>query len=493
MSISVSRRRLLLGLAAAGGLGALGASAYYLNRSSLARWAVDGRELNGAAQGGKPKVVFVILADGMGTMNMATFTPGGGPPANPADRQIWHPWDGEEGKDSFHSLGLDVEGPLLAMLSSELEPYRSRSLYIRGTSLPTNYEAHNGWTKCLRDGGMQHGSIDHIIGQKLAGYTATQKAVFCGHISHNPNFRVSYSGAGAALRDMERNPHRLFASLFPDQAGRSRSGGKHVFDPALADLRELREGMSPRERQKLESHLDAIEQVQSDLETGPVEPVPGCDPTLPEFEDSWMDDNRRRADILDATSSVLATALACGATRVATFQVGASSENNAIYFDPYGDGTGPTSTDNAHEAAHQNRGSGPDEKRILWQQSRVWYVNRLKALLDDLARHTDPDVPEDSLLDHTLVVVTSELSDGLPETSMDMPMVMIGGTKSHGLNVGNSNNGRFVHIGDQGDRTDYIGKHVSIERIWAMVAQSMGVDSGYSLNTPISGIFKGIG
>ncbi|MGY8562556.1 hypothetical protein L0938_03910 [Paracidovorax citrulli] len=128
----------------------------------------------------------------------------------------------------------------------------------------------------------------------------------------------------------------------------------------------------------------------------------------------------------------------------------------------------------------------------MWQQSRVWYVNRLKTLLDDLARHPDPDVPEDSLLDHTLVVVTSELSDGRPETSLDMPLVMIGGTRSHGLNVGNSNNGRFIHIGDQGDRSDWLGEHVSLERIWTTVAQSMGVASGYSL-PPVSGIFRGIG
>ncbi|WP_315388858.1 DUF1552 domain-containing protein [uncultured Stenotrophomonas sp.] len=491
MSISISRRRLLLGLAAAGGLGALGAGAYYLNRASLARWAVDGRELKGALQGGKPKVVFVILADGLGTLNMNNQTPNQDPPTDPDERQIWHPWDGEVGNNSYRSLGLDVEGPILAMLSSELEPYRSQSLYIRGTSLAGNYEAHNGWASCLRDGRRQQASIDHIIGQNLQNYTATQKAVFCGHITHNPTFRVSYSAGGTAIRDMQSNPHRLFASLFPDQAGRSRSGGKHVFDPALADLRELKEGMSPRERQKLELHLDAIEQVQKDLDSGPVEPSPGCDPTLPEFEESWLSDHRRRADVLAGTSSVLATALACGATRVATFQVGASSENQAVYFDPYGDGTGPTFVDNAHEAAHQNRGSGPDEKRILWQQSRVWYVNRLKALLDDLARHQDPDVPEDSLLDHTLVVVTSELSDGRPETSMDLPMVMIGGTRSHGLNVGNSNNGRFIHVGDQGDKMDEIGQHVTIERIWTTVAQSMGVESGYSL-PPVGGIFSGI-
>ncbi|MFL9584939.1 DUF1552 domain-containing protein [Stenotrophomonas sp. AB1(2024)] len=483
----------MLGLAAAGGVGALGAGAYFLNRNSLARWAVDGREFGGAQQGSKPKVVFVVLADGMGTLNMGQGEPNGAPATDPADRQIWHPWDGEEGKDSFKSPGLDVDGPLLPMLSAVLEPYRSRSLYIRGTSLAGNYEGHNGWTSCLRDGAKDHASIDHIIGQKLQDYAATQKAVFCGHIDGNDGFRVSFSGGGLPVRDMERNPHRLFASLFPDQAGSSRSGGKHVFDPAMEDLRELKQGMSPRELQKLESHLDAIEQVRNDLDSGPVEPAPGCDPTLPEFDESWLGDNRRRKDILAATSSVLATALACGATRVATFQVGASSENNAVYFDPYGDGSGPEFTDNAHEAAHQNRGNGPDEKRIMWQQSRVWYVNRLKTLLDDLARHKDPDVPEDSLLDHTLVVVTSELADGRPETSMDLPMVMIGGTKSHGLNVGSGNNGRFIHIGDQGDRTDYVGKHVSMERIWATVAQSMGLDSGYGLSTPVAGIFKGIG
>lgn len=493
MSISISRRRMLIGLAAAGGIGALGAGAYFLNRSALARWAVDGRELNGALQGGRPKVVFVVLADGLGTLSMNQGEPGGSPPSNPEDRQIWHPWDGEIGKDSFNSSGLDVDGPLLPLVSSVLEPYRSRSLYLRGVSLASNYEGHNGWTKCLRDGAGNHASIDHIIGSKLENYAATQKAVFCGHIDGNDGFRVSFSGGGSPVRDMERNPHRLFASLFPDRSGASRSGGKHVFDPAMADLRELREGMSARERQKLESHLDAIEQVRNDLDSGPGEPSPGCDPSRPEFDESWLGDNRRRKDIMAATSSVVATALACGATRVATFQVGASSENNAVYFDAYGDGSGPTFTDNAHEAAHQNRGSGPDEKRIMWQQSRVWYVNRLKKLLDDLARHQDPDVPEDSLLDHTLVVVTSELADGRPETSMDLPMVMIGGTKSHGLNVGSSNNGRFLHIGDQADRTDYVGKHVSIERIWSTVAQSMGVASGYNLSQPVTGIFKGIG
>jgi hypothetical protein len=120
--------------------------------------------------------------------------------------------------------------------------------------------------------------------------------------------------------------------------------------------------------------------------------------------------------VQQAHSQVVATALSCGITRVATVQVGRSAESLNILE--------VSSEKNPHDCAHRYA------TEEAWRGSRQWYARKAKEFMDELAKFSDPDVPTDSLLKHTLVVVTSEMADGAPEHTIDMPLLLMGGPEA---------------------------------------------------------------
>ena len=141
---------------------------------------------------------------------------------------------------------------------------------------------------------------------------------------------------------------------------------------------------------------------------------------------------------------------------------------------------------NPHDCAH--RYGSVDE----WKNSRAWYTQQVKYLLDQLEAYPDPDVPGDSLLDHTLVVFTSEMADGAPEHMQDVPVTLIGGAS--GLLKNGNGSGRFYDIQSYGDRSHWkLGKAVDMQRIWSTIAQASGTSVPYSGDTStIPNIFTNV-
>lgn len=498
MSMIKSRRQFLLALAAAGAAGAAGVGgSWFLSRPSLAQVALAG---SGPRAGSKPKVVFVVLADGLGTENF-----GGASGTVAADKlALWHPWDGTEGNSTLNKYvlgqsGWEATNPLLAGASSVLEPYKKRSLYIRGTRVgATSNSGHTGHEELLNDNNRTLPSIDQILGEQLPGLNPGLGTLFAGDIRHNKNFTVSWAGAGTAAA-IEFNPRRLFNTVFPGVArGPRAAGGAHVFDAAVPEINALKADLTGPERQKLDVHLDAVEKVVADLENGGGGPIEGCDPREPEMEDAWLGDVKTRPQVLAGHAQVIAAALSCGLVRVATLQVGSTSEETTIFADD------STQIGNAHQCAHQTVGGGGEHNVPYWRNARVWYLDRLKHFLDQLNGYADPDMPGDSLLDHTLVVVTSELSDGLPEHQYDMPLLLIGGEKSFGTMTGDGQ-GRAINIRYQtenhpADQYQIFKDHVKMSRIWHSIAAAAGVASGYDAPeaagprgcAPVAKLFSGI-
>ncbi|MEI2260050.1 hypothetical protein OHC51_03560 [Stenotrophomonas indicatrix] len=194
MSISKSRRNLLVGLAAAGAAGVAGG--LFLDRRNIARLALGGASAGGEIK--KPKFIFVVVADGLGTISFdETSGPTGGMDGMTSGRsQLWHPWYQTVGSNPYALAGLDTDDFILPEVSRELGAFRDRSLYVRGVRLPTNTTGHEGYKGVLRDNGRRMASVDYLIAGGLPDYASVNKAVFAGHISHNASFRVSYSGVG---------------------------------------------------------------------------------------------------------------------------------------------------------------------------------------------------------------------------------------------------------------------------------------------------------
>ena len=142
MNVLTSRRRFLIGLAAAGVV-------LPLSSSGLVRMALAGEK-----QQAKLKVVFFVVPDGLAVDSLTGGGFGDG-------KGLWHPTVTDSIVDTaeFH----------LGAVSQELAAYRDQSLYIRGTMSGQGNAGHNGWMNILRDKGQSMSSIDVLLGDHMPG------------------------------------------------------------------------------------------------------------------------------------------------------------------------------------------------------------------------------------------------------------------------------------------------------------------------------------
>lgn len=454
MGILKSRRRFLAGLAVASVYGPL-------TQFGLARMALAGQ-----AEESRLKVVFVVVPDGLAVDSFQGGNFGDG-------RGLWHPT----------AQGMDTTAFTLNEVSAELAAYRSQSLYLRGIILGLGNAGHNAWNWVLRDSHFSHSSIDILLGQALPGTEPSHRSLFAGPHAGIDAFPWFVSFQGGAIRTPHRDPVLMAEALFKDPV-RLSSGpqprSRGLLETALADIQEIKGKLSGAERQKLDVHLDSVEQVIKDLDmTQP--PVGECKPVTLEPLD--FRSARDRTRVQANHHQVVATALSCGITRVATIQIGRSAESlNIIDVTP---------SSNPHECAHRSSGEA------FWKGTRQWYVRQVKLFMDELARYQDPHVPGDSLLDHTLVVLTSEMADGAPEHTIDMPLVLMGGAS--GLLKSGEGAGRYFNITGQADHKHHAGNpvigrdFVDMQRIWATLAKAAGTSVPYGGNIePVTGIFNNV-
>ncbi|WP_369989301.1 DUF1552 domain-containing protein [Pseudomonas xanthosomatis] len=455
MDILKSRRRFLMQMAAAGTL-------IPLSSSGLAHCLLQGQQEVPCL-----KVVFFIIPDGLAVDSFKMTPPAAGV-ASHDGKGLWFPKT--EGEDT-----ADFE---LNEVSKELADYRGQSLYLRGLILGPGNVGHKSWDNILRDSVSSMRSIDMVLGDAMPGNQPIHRSLFAGPHAGIDGTPWYVSWDGANIRSPQQSPLRLYESVFgaaPGQRRQQQVRNTHVFEPIREDIAALRARIAGAQRGKLDAHLDALEQVAKDLEG--VEPAE-CQTFA--LEDHPISSARYRNEVQANHHKVVAAALACGVTRVATIQVGRSAESLNIL--------DVSASYNPHHCAH---GVGGEE---TWKASRQWYVRQAKLFLDELKRHTDPDVNSDNLLQHTLVVLTSEMADGSPEHTVDMPLVLMGGAS--GLLRSGTGNGRYFDIKAQGDRAHWTAspdKLVDMQRIWATLARAAGTTVPYGGNIePVTGIFSNV-
>lgn len=447
MDILKSRRRFLMQLAAAGGYASL-------SGCGLAQYL-----LHGTKEQPHLKVVFFIVPDGLAVDSYS------GPEHN--GNGLWFP---------KHAAGEDTSDFQLNEVSQELDAYRNQSLYLQGMILASGTGGHAGWQYALRDSAGRMSSIDRILGDFMPGTQPTHRSLFAGPHAGIDGTPWYISWDDDKIRTPQQDPIRLYESVFGATAREVRDRqvrNAHVFDPIRADIAELRGRLAGAQREKLVTHLDSLEQVAEDLE-GAVPSV--CEPLA--LEAHPISSAQYRNQVQHSHHKVVAAALACGVTRVATVQIGRSAESLNIL--------DVSASTNPHDCAHRYAGEE------VWSGSRKWYVRQAKLFMDELARYDDPHVPGDKLLEHTLVVVTSEMADGAPEHMLNMPLLLMGGAS--GLLRNGSGNGRYFNIKSQGDRPHWTGgSYVDMQRIWSTIAMAAGTTVPYAGNvSPVTGIFSNV-
>ncbi|MEO1270462.1 MAG: DUF1552 domain-containing protein, partial [Myxococcota bacterium] len=331
-------------------------------------------------------------------------------------------------------------------LTETLEPlraYKEDCVFLNGLSMgPTDSGSHPGGAQKLLtgvDGG--HGeSIDQYLARTV-GSDRPHRHLYLGAMAnHNASGdkHISYPTAGNSVPP-EDNPLRAFERLFGTTAppggdpdgDRQRAMDISVIDGALAEIQALQAKLGEAEGRKLGLHLEALREVERRIKTDAAE-HPGSEPescTNPNLNTSSVDTNRlyepdRFPSLLRLQIDLMVQAMACGLTRVGTIQ--ASHHTSELIMSRFeGSEMFDAGFDmRSHQASHY--GARHDAQRREFRdfvQQRRWFVQQFAYLLEQLKARPEGD---GTMLDHSLVWMCTEVSDGNTHLHDNMPFVLAG-------------------------------------------------------------------
>lgn len=403
---SLSRRRLLASLA---GLAVGGPLAALLPRGAR------------AADGVAERVIFFYRPDGV-----AGIAADGSPSK----------WEATGSERSF-TLG-EQQAPL--------QPWKDRCLFLHGLSMGgTDAGSHPGGAKKLLTAtDFGNGvSIDQHLARTI-GASSPWRHLYLGAQANvngaSGDKHVSYPSPGVSIAP-EDDPRRAFALLFgsggPADPGASDPGPspadlarKTVLDAVAEDVRALRAKLGGVERARLDLHLESIREVEQRIDgvSPPAGSPAACE--APALDTGTLTDSTLYApevfpDVLRAQIDLMVLAMACGRTRVGTIQ--ASHHTSELLMSRFA-GTAlydPGFDLRSHQASHYGAAHDPNdvEYRAFLEQGK-WWTAQFAYLLQRLAETPEGD---GSMLDHSICVLVTEVSDGNTHSHDDLPVVVAGG------------------------------------------------------------------
>ncbi|MCA9711437.1 MAG: DUF1552 domain-containing protein [Myxococcales bacterium] len=347
-------------------------------------------------------------------------------------------------------------GPAGAMVLSEilspLEPVRDRIVPVVGCDNPAandygvNGHVNSGRTlfTCAPNSGnndLADGpSIDQVIADRLDAPTPYKTLQFGIGGAGVGEYQALMAGSQDPV-PLDGNPQQIFDQLFSDLSEdpsqqpttiqRLRARRSSVLDAVLGEFNATMARASTVDRQTLERHADKIRELEIQLgnegEAGvgcavpTVDLPPGYDPN-----DQGLDDVSSRAFI-----DLMVMALACDMSRVGTLQY--TNYHGPDY--PWLPVDVPGSYPEWHSMVHDLPNMADrSAARAVYR----WYMEEYAYLLQQLAATPDGD---GSLLDHMLVMSTSELGNPATHSTSNLPIVLAGGVG------GQLSTGRYADLG----------------------------------------------
>lgn len=358
-------------------------------------------------------------------------------------------------------------------LSENLAPlarFAKDTLFLRGLSMgATDAGSHPGGAKKLLtavDGGGGE-SIDRWLARNV-GSASPVSHLYLGAMAAQNNASgdkfISYPSAGTTVAP-EDDPRAAFARLFgsatptPGASSGPDPDDTSVLDTAFADLEGMRRRAGDVEKAKLDLHLEALRDVEKRVKGLGAVPTASCqNPRIDTagITSQTLNEAATFPQILRAQSDLMVQAMACGLTRVGVLQC--SQHTSELIMSRFA-GTPlyrPSFDMRSHQASHY--GDPGDSKFADYTAQRTWFVAQAAYVLEQLAAR-----PEGSgtMLDHSLVVICSEVSDGNTHSHDNMPFVVCG------KGGGAVRTGRILDAGGR--------RH---GELWVSLARAMGANLG---------------
>lgn len=267
-------------------------------------------------------------------------------------------------------------------------------------------------------------SLDQTVAEAIGTQTAYRSLEFAVRPGDAGGLglawhRMVYAGPSQPIAP-ERDPYAMFDRLFDGRAGLDESAleqirreRQSVIDQVRGELQSLSGIVGQTDRHKLEAHLDAIRSIETRL----ISNAATCDPSVLEAETQDRMDpesNNNFPTIVRLQSDLLALALRCDLTRVATLQWSHSvgGERHSWVQD---------GANNHHGASHEDAQENVAAYLTLVNR---WYAEQFGYLLQQLDAVPEAD---GSLLDNSIVAYGNELGRGSSHSLSRIPFVLAGG------------------------------------------------------------------
>jgi hypothetical protein len=312
-------------------------------------------------------------------------------------------------------------------------------------------------------------SIDQVMAQQLGDRTrlpslevGMEQSAAAGNC--DSGYSCIYS-SNLSWRDettpapKEANPAALFDRLFgrpasleplagPDPERRRRS----VLDFVQEDARRLRRELGRGDQQRLEQYLTSVRELEKQMIR--VDRLEGLDPEDPEYPRP-AGAPREYAEHMELMFDLMALALQTDATRVMTFMYANAGSNRSYRNLEINQGH--------HELSHHGNDR---DKQAKISQINQFHAGLFARFLDRLAGH---EVGGERLLDRTLVVYGSGISDGNAHNHDDLPILLLGGK---GLGIKSGQHLKFRK------ETPLANLHLSVARLAGAKLDQFGDSTG---------------
>jgi hypothetical protein len=329
-------------------------------------------------------------------------------------------------------------GMQLANSLRPLEPLKDRVVVFKGLWNPTTIEGEGGhYPKMNVLSGLRvkktttdvevGTTMDQLVAKRVGRETPVPSIVLGTErpsYSTDSGFTSIYSAYiswsnPTTPAPKEIFPQQAFDQLFDDGSRRKRDRG--ILDLVLHDAKRLRGSLSSHDGRKLDEYLTSIEEIEKriaqaetvrETATQSSEWRPTVtSPTLPRPEAGIPANSEEHLRLM---FDILLLAFQMDRTRVATFML-----NNDLSNMRFASLSGVTS--GIHELSHH---AGDATRLDHYQRVNEFQVGLWAEFLQKMA---DTKEGERSLLDNSMVLLTSSLMDGNAHDSRELPVVLAGG------------------------------------------------------------------
>jgi hypothetical protein len=340
--------------------------------------------------------------------------------------------------------------PILA----PLEPFRSQTIIVEGLAQKPAINENDGngeharagtvWLSAVRpkrtEGADVYAGVtmDQIAARELGRDTplpSLELAIEPTYMSGNCDngYACVYSNTfvwktPTMPLPMENNPRVVFERLFGDGGSkRERIAAMHadqsLLDELSADINRLNGSLGPTDRTTVNEYLESIRDVERRIQRAAEQDGDALESLSLERPVGIPDNYDEHAKLM---FDLQLLALRADITRVITFQLGREFHNRSYAFIGVPDGH--------HSLSHHQN----DPERLLrLSKINTYHISLMAGFLEKLRSTRDGD---GTLLDHSLLLYGSGISDSNLHTHTDLPIAVFGG------DAGTVKGGRYVQF-----------------------------------------------